>query len=160
MPIHNHGGNLPTAIFFANYLMSISGFAAFHDRGVKIPNDIGVAVFGDQPQMEYVRPRLTRVGVPSVIQIKELARRSASGPYADTQHGKVRCQSPYNQPAYDGGPQGGRNHETSRSIAGQPTPPANDRHPARVSFRQISRERRSDPQMGSRGWRIGQTPPT
>jgi DNA-binding LacI/PurR family transcriptional regulator len=68
MLVDHHRDKLPTAIFFANYLMAIGGFAAFHDRGVNIPKDISVAVFGDQPQMEYVRPRLTRVGVqPRVL---------------------------------------------------------------------------------------------
>jgi DNA-binding LacI/PurR family transcriptional regulator len=61
--IDTHGGNLPTAIFFANYLMAIGGLATLHDRGIRIPQDVSVAVFGDQPQMEYVRPKLTRVGV-------------------------------------------------------------------------------------------------
>jgi DNA-binding LacI/PurR family transcriptional regulator len=66
--VDSHGGNLPTAIFFANYLMALGGLAAFHDRGVKIPDDISAAVFGDQPQMDYIRPRLTRVGVqPQMI---------------------------------------------------------------------------------------------
>jgi DNA-binding LacI/PurR family transcriptional regulator len=61
--LDSSGNKLPTAIFFANYLMAIGGLAALHDRGVNIPGDISTAVFGDQPQMEYIRPRLTRVGV-------------------------------------------------------------------------------------------------
>lgn len=63
-----HRGNLPTAVFFANYLMALGGLAAFHDRGIRVPDDIAVAVFGDQPQMDYVRPHLTRVGnTPSAL---------------------------------------------------------------------------------------------
>jgi DNA-binding LacI/PurR family transcriptional regulator len=63
-----HGGNLPSAVFFANYLMALGGLAAFHDRGIRVPEDLAVAVFGDQPQMDYVRPRLTRVGnTPSAL---------------------------------------------------------------------------------------------
>ncbi len=66
--LDRHGSNLPSAIFFSNYFMALGGFAALHDRGLKVPDDIAVAVFGDHPQMEYVRPRLTRVGVaPSVL---------------------------------------------------------------------------------------------
>lgn len=70
--IDSHGGNLPSAIFFGNYLMASGALAEFHDRGVRIPDDLALAVFGDQPQLEYVRPRITRVGnAPS-----ELARRA------------------------------------------------------------------------------------
>lgn len=63
-----HQGNLPTAIFFANYLMAIAGLARLYDLGLRVPEDISVAVFGDQPQLDYVRPELTRVGVsPAAI---------------------------------------------------------------------------------------------
>lgn len=57
-----HAHALPSVVFFANYLMASGALAEFHDRGLKVPEDIAVAVFGDQPQFEYVRPRLTRVG--------------------------------------------------------------------------------------------------
>lgn len=66
--LEEHGGNLPTAIFFANYLMASGALTEFYDRGIRIPQDIAMAVFGDQPQLEYVRPKLTRVGTsPSVL---------------------------------------------------------------------------------------------
>ncbi|WP_309082945.1 LacI family DNA-binding transcriptional regulator [Chelativorans sp.] len=60
--LEKHGGNLPSAIFFANYLMASGALAEFYDRGLRVPQDIAVAVFGDQQQLEYVRPKLTRVG--------------------------------------------------------------------------------------------------
>jgi DNA-binding LacI/PurR family transcriptional regulator len=67
-----YGDDLPSVVFFANYLMASGALAEFYDRGVHVPKDISVAVFGDQPQLEYVRPKLTRVGnTPS-----ELARRA------------------------------------------------------------------------------------
>jgi DNA-binding LacI/PurR family transcriptional regulator len=56
------GAALPSVVFFGNYLMASGALAEFHDRGLRVPDDIAVAVFGDQPQLEYVRPRLTRVG--------------------------------------------------------------------------------------------------
>ena len=49
-------------MFIGNYLMATGALAAFHDRGVRVPDDIAMAVFGDVPQLEYVRPRLTRAG--------------------------------------------------------------------------------------------------
>ncbi|MBJ3786042.1 LacI family DNA-binding transcriptional regulator [Devosia sediminis] len=53
----------PTAVFYGNYLMAMGAMASFYDRGIGIPGDIAVSVFGDQQQLEYVRPRLTRVGI-------------------------------------------------------------------------------------------------
>ena len=60
--LEEHRGNMPSAIFFANYLMSMGGMPALYDHGIRVPDDIAVAAFDDLPQFEYVRPRLTRVG--------------------------------------------------------------------------------------------------
>ena len=68
-----HAGHLPSAIFFANYLMAIGGLAGLRDRGLSVPGDVAVGVFGDVSAMEFVRPRLTRVGVSPA----RLARRAA-----------------------------------------------------------------------------------
>jgi DNA-binding LacI/PurR family transcriptional regulator len=66
--VENHRGAMPTAIYFANYLMATAGLARLFDHGLSVPNDIAVAVFGDQPEMRYARPTLTRVGVaPSAL---------------------------------------------------------------------------------------------
>jgi DNA-binding LacI/PurR family transcriptional regulator len=56
------GKDRPTAVFFANYLMAMGAMTEFHDRGMRIPDDIALAIFDDLPQLEYVRPRLTRAG--------------------------------------------------------------------------------------------------
>jgi len=69
-----HARAMPSALFFANHLMTIGGLAALYDAGIRIPDDLKVAVFGDQPQMEYIRPRLTRVGLPPML----LARRASA----------------------------------------------------------------------------------
>ena len=66
--VENFRDSMPTAIFFANYLMATAGLARLFDHGLSVPNDIAVAVFGDQPEMRYTRPTLTRVGVaPSAL---------------------------------------------------------------------------------------------
>ena len=58
----------PTAIFFANYLMAIGALAELHDRGLRSPEDIALAVFDDSSSLDYVRPKLTCVGVsPSAL---------------------------------------------------------------------------------------------
>jgi DNA-binding LacI/PurR family transcriptional regulator len=54
------GKDRPTAVFFGNYLMAMGALAEFHDQGIRIPDDLAVVIFGDLPQLEYVRPRLTR----------------------------------------------------------------------------------------------------
>jgi DNA-binding LacI/PurR family transcriptional regulator len=70
----SHAGRLPSAIFFANYLMAIGGLAGLRDRGLSVPGDMAVGVFGDMSAMEFTRPRLTRVGVSPA----RLAHRAAS----------------------------------------------------------------------------------
>ncbi|MFD2348087.1 LacI family DNA-binding transcriptional regulator [Sinorhizobium terangae] len=66
--VETHGDRLPSVIFFGNYLMAAGAIAEFHDRGIRIPDDVAIAVFGDQPQLEYVRPRIARVGnSPSLL---------------------------------------------------------------------------------------------
>jgi DNA-binding LacI/PurR family transcriptional regulator len=63
-----HHDALPTAAFFANYLMALGALTEFHDQGLSIPGDLKIAIFDDLPQLEYVRPRLTRVGnSPTVL---------------------------------------------------------------------------------------------
>jgi DNA-binding LacI/PurR family transcriptional regulator len=56
------GKERPTAVFFANYLMAMGALTEFHDHGVRVPDDIALAIFDDLPLLEYVRPRLTRAG--------------------------------------------------------------------------------------------------
>jgi DNA-binding LacI/PurR family transcriptional regulator len=48
--------------------MAIGALAELHDRGIRSPEDIALAVFDDSSSLEYVRPKLTRVGVsPSAL---------------------------------------------------------------------------------------------
>ncbi len=68
----HHRDDMPTAIFFSNYLMAVGGLAALFDHGIRVPDDMAVAVFGNHPPMQYDRPRLTHVGVPP----SELAARA------------------------------------------------------------------------------------
>jgi DNA-binding LacI/PurR family transcriptional regulator len=55
-------GPAPTAVFFGNYLMAAGAIAEFYDRGLRVPDDIAIALFDDLPQLDYIRPRITRVG--------------------------------------------------------------------------------------------------
>ncbi|MCA0030094.1 LacI family transcriptional regulator [Mesorhizobium sp. B1-1-9] len=83
--LERHSDPLPSAIFFANYLMAAGALATFHDLGIVVPRDIAVAVFEDLPQLEYVRPRLTRVGNSPADLAREATRmllERLSGAYA------------------------------------------------------------------------------
>ena len=60
--LREHGAHLPSAIFFANSLMARGALAALHDRGLEAPRDIAIATFDDFDHLDYVRPKLTRVG--------------------------------------------------------------------------------------------------
>lgn len=58
----------PTAVFFANYLMAMGALSEFYDRRIAVPHELKVAIFDDLPQLEYVRPTLTRAGKsPTVL---------------------------------------------------------------------------------------------
>ncbi|MGH6859897.1 MAG: LacI family DNA-binding transcriptional regulator [Phyllobacterium sp.] len=81
----------PSAVFFGNYLMASGALAEFYDRGIRVPDDIAVAVFGDQPQLEYVRPKLTRVGNSPAVLAKratQMLLERLNGNYA----GQVRTE--------------------------------------------------------------------
>lgn len=90
--VKTHGDALPTAIFFGNYLMAVAGLARLFDHGLNVPNDVAVSVFGDQPEMRYVRPTLTRVGVtPSALAHRACAllMDRLNGVYADVPRSDV-----------------------------------------------------------------------
>jgi len=52
---------LPTAIFSANDQMALGLLAAFHSRGVRVPEDVSVVGFDDVAGTDYYSPPLTTV---------------------------------------------------------------------------------------------------
>lgn len=71
--LETHGNNMPSAVFFANSLMARGGLAALYDHDIESPRDIALATFDDFEHLDYVRPRLTRVGSrPSLLAMKAL----------------------------------------------------------------------------------------
>jgi len=72
--LETHRQNMPSALFFGNHLMVLGGMARLFDHGVRVPQDLSVSVYGDQPQMDYIRPRLTRAGVQPAAQAHIAAR--------------------------------------------------------------------------------------
>jgi len=54
---------LPSAVFIANDLLVIGAMRAFHEHGVKIPQDISIVGFNDNDFSRYLMPALTTVKV-------------------------------------------------------------------------------------------------
>lgn len=53
----------PTAIFVSNDSMAIGAYRAIAEKGLRIPEDISVVGFNDQPNAKYMMPPLTTVRI-------------------------------------------------------------------------------------------------
>lgn len=53
----------PTAIFVSNDSMAIGAYRAISEKGLRIPEDISVVGFNDQPNAKYMIPPLTTVRI-------------------------------------------------------------------------------------------------
>lgn len=49
----------PSAILACNNLMALGVMNALHEKGIRIPDEIGLVIFGDLPWFRYVDPPLT-----------------------------------------------------------------------------------------------------
>lgn len=54
----------PQAVFFLSDRMAIGGLYAFHERGVRVPDEIRVMGFDDDAQAGYSIPALTTIRLP------------------------------------------------------------------------------------------------
>ena len=61
-----------TAVFAANDSMALGVLRAFHEAGVRVPEDVSVVGFDDIPEAAYMTPPLTTVRQP----FREVGRRS------------------------------------------------------------------------------------
>jgi LacI family transcriptional regulator len=50
-----------TAVFAANDQMALGLIRAFHERGVRVPEDVSLVGFDDIPEAEFLSPPLTTV---------------------------------------------------------------------------------------------------
>lgn len=55
--------NLPTAIFVSNDSMAIGAYRAIAEKGLRIPEDISIVGFNDQPNAKYMMPPLTTIQI-------------------------------------------------------------------------------------------------
>lgn len=53
----------PTAVFVSNDSMAIGAYRAIAEKGLRIPEDISVVGFNDQPNAKYMMPPLTTVRI-------------------------------------------------------------------------------------------------
>ena len=58
------GGRPLTAVFCANDQMAVGARLALHRRGLRVPEDMSLVGFDDQPASSYTTPPLTSVRVP------------------------------------------------------------------------------------------------
>jgi DNA-binding LacI/PurR family transcriptional regulator len=50
-----------TAVFAGNDQMALGMMSAFHERGIRVPDDVSIVGFDDIPEAEYLSPPLTTV---------------------------------------------------------------------------------------------------
>ena len=62
--LKSNDGDLPEAVIAANDLMAIGAIKALKEKGLRIPEDVGIAGFGNISLASLVTPRLTTVNIP------------------------------------------------------------------------------------------------
>jgi LacI family transcriptional regulator len=55
---------LPTGVFVHNDLMALGVLSVFHERGVRVPDDVSVVGHNDLPMVGHVDPPLTTIRSP------------------------------------------------------------------------------------------------
>lgn len=55
--------DIPTALFIGSDTMAVGAYKAIYEKNLKIPDDISVISFNDQPSAKYLIPSLTSVKV-------------------------------------------------------------------------------------------------
>ena len=58
-------GDIPTAIFASSDNLAIGAYRAISEAGLRIPEDISVVSFNDQPNAKYMAPPLSSVKIPT-----------------------------------------------------------------------------------------------
>ncbi len=76
---------LPTAIFGADYEMTLAIFKALKELGVKIPDQVSLVGFDDPPMAAFLEPPLTAVRQP----VEEIGRKAVRKLYDALQRGVI-----------------------------------------------------------------------
>ena len=58
-------GDIPTAVCVSNDSMVVGAYRAIAEQGLRIPEDISIIGFNDQPNAKYMVPPLTTVRIPT-----------------------------------------------------------------------------------------------
>jgi DNA-binding LacI/PurR family transcriptional regulator len=101
-----------TAVFSANDQMALGLLSAFHERGVRVPEDVSVIGFDDIPEAAFYWPPLTSVRqdfaelgrrcVASLLSLIEGERPEASSPIAPQLVVRGSTAAPREAPPHSG----------------------------------------------------------
>lgn len=90
------GRDAPTGIFAAGYYLALDVYAAAHQAGLRIPDDLSLVAVDDPPSAEHLSPPLTtlrqplvQLGQTAVGVLVESVRRNESKPVARTLGGEL-----------------------------------------------------------------------
>jgi LacI family transcriptional regulator len=67
-------GEVPSAVFVANNLMTVGVMECLVERGVGVPGDVGVVGFDEIPWADLVRPSITTVAQPTYDEGRQAAQ--------------------------------------------------------------------------------------
>ncbi|UXN73256.1 substrate-binding domain-containing protein [Devosia sp. A8/3-2] len=74
--------NPPTAVFCANYNMTLGALAYLHEAGIEIPRDLSLVSFDDVPALRLHNPAVTAVVQP-IAEVAEAIARIVDARLAD-----------------------------------------------------------------------------
>ena len=84
--------NKPSAIFCFCDSIAISVYDAAYDLGMKIPEDVAVVGFDNEPFTQYVRPPITTVSMP----LKEIGAEAVEVLFSRIDNDYLRTGNPHN----------------------------------------------------------------
>jgi LacI family transcriptional regulator len=64
---------LPTALFACNDDMALAAMEVFHEKGIRVPQDISIIGFDDIPLASHIKPALSTVRVPAYEMVTRTA---------------------------------------------------------------------------------------
>jgi DNA-binding LacI/PurR family transcriptional regulator len=81
------GQGRPTGVFTSNFNQAIGALAAARDAGLKVPDDVSIVTYDDDPISDFLYPPLTGVRMPlhdlGTLAVDALLDRVAGGALAD-----------------------------------------------------------------------------
>nr|WP_026556029.1 LacI family DNA-binding transcriptional regulator [Arthrobacter sp. 35W] len=79
-------GGRPTAVFASSDMQAVGMLHAFHEAGVRVPDDIAVVSFDGSPEAEFCWPPLTTLAQPVAAMAEAAVDALLGGPSAEPRH--------------------------------------------------------------------------